>query len=157
WCFLPEVSFSENAKATIQPLPSKIHGTDAYDLQVVFSGLEIARPDTNLPKYFSLIFRFIHTEDKTDPRVAIVARDLLSPGERPLAQLKLKQWRSAAPIDIDAQLAPALLNAVFSTRLRLPRSGKINLSLVRPTEQDRRFIWRFRAIRPTTAHTNAFA
>src|ERR1700722_2851273 len=33
WCFLPEVSFGENAKATIQPLPSKIHGTDAYDLQ----------------------------------------------------------------------------------------------------------------------------
>jgi hypothetical protein len=163
WCFLPEVSFSENAKATIQPLPSKIHGTDAYDLQAVFSGLEIARPHISPPKHFSLIFRFIHLEDKTDPRrteprFAIVARDLLSPGERPLTPLlTLKQWRSAAPIEIDAQLAPGLLNAVFSTRLRLPRSGKINLALVRPTDQDRRLIWRFRAAGPTTAHANAFA
>jgi len=157
WCFLPEVSFSENAKATIQPLPSKTHGTDAYDLQVVFSGLEIARHGTNPPKYFSLIFRFIHTNIEKAPRVIIVARDLLSAGERLLAQLTLEQWRRAAPIDIDAQLAPGLLNMVFSTRLRLPRNGKINLALVRPTEQDRRFIWRFRAASPTAAHANAFA
>ena len=39
WCFLPEVSFGEYAKATIQPLASTAHKAgNTYDAQVVFSG-----------------------------------------------------------------------------------------------------------------------
>lgn len=165
WCFLPEVSFSEYAKVTIQPLPSKTNTKDVYDVQAVFSGLELARPENKGPNYFSLIFRFINPVAKTPQQnpvepaqVEIFARGLLSSGERLLAQLSLKEWRSAAPLTIkDAQLGPALLDAVFSTRLRLPRSGKINLSLVRPTDQDRRLIWRFRAANPTAAHASGFS
>jgi hypothetical protein len=101
WCFLPEVSFGEYAKATVQPLESKNHGvaaakklTDAYDAQVVFSGLELARHG-NEPNYFSLIFRFIHTAYPNRPRIDIAVRDLLSPTERTLAEgLSLSQWRS---------------------------------------------------------------
>ena len=163
WCFLPEVSLSEFAKATVQSLPSKVHTRDVYDVQAVFSGLELARPENKGPSYFSLIFRFINPADQElahvhDARVEIVARDLLTPGERLLARLSLKDWRSVAPIKVtDAQLGPALLNTVFATRLRLPSSGKIDLFLVRPTEQDQRLIWRFRAAGPTAAHANGFA
>src|SRR5262249_4094356 len=44
-----------------------------------------------------------------------------------------------------------------SSRLRLPRSGKTALSLVLPTDQDRRLIWRFRSIGPTVGHAYGFA
>jgi hypothetical protein len=229
WCFLPEVSFGEYAKATIQPLSSTAHKNgNAYDAQVVFSGLELWRPDKKIPNYFSLIFRFIHPIDKKSPestakkppdlparkpphlaakrpsdsavempphlaakkpsdpakkpphptaekrphpsvekpshpsdeqspRVEIVAHNLLSTGEeRTLARLDLATWHSKAPFPVsDVQVAPALLDAVFSSHLRLPRSGKTTLFLVMPTEHDRRLIWRFCSSGST--HASGFA
>ena len=100
-----------------------------------------------------------HPTDEQCPQVDIVAHNLLTPGERKLAQqLDLAKWRSTAPVLVsDAQLAPALLNAVFSSRLRLPRSGKTTLFLVLPTEQDRRLIWRFHLSGPTVTHASSFA
>ncbi|WP_143271575.1 hypothetical protein [Bradyrhizobium mercantei] len=158
WRSLREISFGEYAKVAVQPLKSAIHGV-AYDVQVVFSGLELARRSKE-PNHFGLIFKFIHTRDPLEPRIEIAVRGLLSRGERTLvANLSLSDWLGAGEINTssDTRLARGLLNEVFLSRLRLPRTDKMTLSLVLPTEKDQPFIWRFRSVGSTVEHTNGFA